>query len=141
MIVCMVAAISGSRNDSAWPPPGGTLDVSDDEGRELISIGLAVEVPGGEVPVEAEEPDAPLEDLKTAAVEYADSEAETSDPDTDEDAEAEPDSGDGQQAGGAPKPAAPKQDWVDWAVAQGAEWVTATNSTKQQLMEQYGQRP
>jgi len=141
MIVRMVVGISGSRNDSAWPPPGGELEVSDAEGQELIAIGLAVKVSGSVKAEPEKDVAAPLEDLKTAAVDYADSEAETADDEEDQDADEEPGGGQSQKAGGPPRPAAPKQDWVDWAVAQGAEWITATNSTKQLLMEQYGQRP
>jgi hypothetical protein len=141
----MVIPISGSRNDSAWPPPGGTLHVPDDEGQDLINAGLAIKAseeytepktepgPGPETVTEPEPEEAaePLEDLKSAAVDYAESEQ-------DEPAdENEPE----QATDGPPKPAASKQEWIDWAVSQGAEWVTATNSTKQQLMEQYGQRP
>ena len=83
------------------------------------------------------EPESPLEDLKSAAVEYADSEAEAEQPEAEPEAEAGVES---QDTAGPPKPAATKQEWINWAVSQGAEWIAATNSTKQQLMEQYGQR-
>ncbi len=137
MIVRMLVSISGSRNDSAWPAAGATLELPDDEGQDLIGAGLAVEAdsldaePEPEPVSEPEEPVAPLEDLKSAAVGYADSEAQATEQETAQETE----------TGGPPKPAASKQDWIDYAVSQGAEWIAATNSTKQQLMEDYGQRP
>ncbi len=128
MIVRMAVAISGSRNDSAWPAPGDTLEVPDDEGQELIKLGLAV--PAGHAPKpKPEPPPAPKVEAKVQP------EPEVGD-DEDED-----DSGPPRVPGGPPRPAASKQEWIDWAVSQGAEWIFATNSTKQQLMETYGQRP
>ena len=130
MIVRMLVGISGSRDDSAWPPVNGKLEVSDAEGQDLINAGLAVDT-GETKPDDPEpepepepdpEPDPEPEPVKDEPVD-----------------EAEPEQG--QEAGGPPKPAASKQDWIDYAVSQGAKWVTATNATKQQLMEQYGQRP
>ena len=55
MKVRMVTGISGGRGDgSAWPDPGGDLDVDDDEGAALCASGVAVPVPEerAEVPEE-----------------------------------------------------------------------------------------
>lgn len=41
MQVRMLRTISGDRDGQAWPPPGGTLDVPDDEAAQLIRQGLA----------------------------------------------------------------------------------------------------
>jgi hypothetical protein len=39
-----------------------------------------------------------------------------------------------------PKPADPKQAWVDYAVSQGADLSAVADVTKQQLMQAYGGR-
>ena len=115
--------------------PAGCDDGGPDwEGKDLIGAGLAIEADAMDP---EPEPESPLEDLKSAAVEYADSEAEAEQPEAEPEAEAGVEL---QDTAGPPKPAATKQEWIDWAVSQGAEWIAATNSTKQQLMEQYGQR-
>jgi len=132
VIVRMVVAISGSRDDSAWPPRGGTLKVSEAEGQDLIDAGLAIKA--SEDYTEPETEPGPGPDPVPEPEPEPEPETEAEDDDEDE---AEPE----QETGGPPKPAASKQEWIDYAVSQGAEWVTATNSTKQQLMEQYGQRP
>jgi len=146
VIIRMLWNMSAGRHDGrVWPPAGADFEVPDWEGEDLVNGGNAIKVADS---AEAET-DAPLEDLKSAAVEYAESEtASEPEPETEPEPEAEAEADDededddgGEVGDGPPKPAAPKQDWVDWAVHQGAEWVTATNSTKQQLMEQYGQRP
>lgn len=49
MRVRMLTNITGSRNGEEWPRPGGTLDVPDHEGVDLIANGYAE-------PVEASEP-------------------------------------------------------------------------------------
>ena len=39
----MRTGISGGRGDgTAWPPPGGILEVGDEEGRDLCAAGLAI---------------------------------------------------------------------------------------------------
>lgn len=40
--VQMVAGISGTRDGKDWPPPGGTLDVSESEASDLIGAGFAI---------------------------------------------------------------------------------------------------
>lgn len=42
MRVTMTAAISGTRNGTAWPPIGGEIDVPDAEAADLITAFLAV---------------------------------------------------------------------------------------------------
>jgi len=41
MKVRMKVGISGTRSGEDWPPPGGTLDVDDEEGMQLCNGGLA----------------------------------------------------------------------------------------------------
>jgi hypothetical protein len=42
----MLIGISGGRGDGTpWPPPGGELDVSDEEGAHLCAARMAVPVP------------------------------------------------------------------------------------------------
>lgn len=43
MKVKMVTGISGGRGDGTpWPPPGGLLEVGDEEGRALVTAGHAI---------------------------------------------------------------------------------------------------
>ncbi len=41
MKVRMKVGISGTRNGQDWPPPGGELEVDDEEGAQLCAGGLA----------------------------------------------------------------------------------------------------
>lgn len=112
----MVVGISGGRGDGTpWPPRGGELDVSDEEGVSLCRARLAIPVAASEPPVET--PEQPL----AAAVEQR--------------AEPEPAS-----PPAAEKPAlnAPKSAWVEWAISQGAGIGSASDMTKQQLIAAYG---
>lgn len=60
MKIRMKAGISGGRGDgTAWPAPGGILEVDDREGAELCAAGLAEPVAEKEEP--AETPEQPLE--------------------------------------------------------------------------------
>jgi len=134
VIIQMLSNMTSGRHDGRqWPAPWTDFEVPDWEGEDLVFGGNAIKV--SDSPEPKEDPDAPLEDLKVAAVEYAESEAHA-EPDPEPEPETEV-----KAEGGPPKPAASKQEWIDYAVNQGAEWIAATNSTKQQLMEQYGQRP
>jgi len=139
VIIQMLSNMTSGRHDGrVWPAPWTDFEVPDWEGEDLVFGGNAIKV--ADSAVEQDDADSPLEDLKEAAVEYAEAEAETSsEPVPEPEADADGDGGDEEE--GPPKPSASKQDWIDYAVNQGAEWITATNSTKQQLMEKYGQRP
>ena len=48
MIVRMTAGLTGTRNGQDWPPPGGTIELDDDEASDLVAAGLAVTVEGVE---------------------------------------------------------------------------------------------
>lgn len=37
----MIRQISGTRDGADWPPPGETVDVTDDEARQLVRSGVA----------------------------------------------------------------------------------------------------
>lgn len=135
MIIQMLSNMTSGRHDGRlWPAPWTDFEVPDWEGEDLVNGGNAIKV--SDSPEVQEDPEVPLEDLKEAAVEYAEAEAEaeaeTPEPEPEVEVKAE---------GGPPRPAASKQEWIDYAVSQGAEWIAATNATKQQLMETYGQRP
>ena len=65
MRVRMLTGISGGRGDGTeWPPPGGELDVGDEEGRALIQAGHAIRV---EPPVERAVPPAADVETRTTA--------------------------------------------------------------------------
>lgn len=53
MQVKMRVKITGTRDGSDWPDPGGVVDLPEDEARQLLGMGAAVEValaPAPEVP-------------------------------------------------------------------------------------------
>lgn len=50
--VRMLIDISGSHDGKLWPPHGHTVDLSDDEARDAIAAGHAVEVKAGDEEVE-----------------------------------------------------------------------------------------
>ena len=113
------------------------------EGEDLVNGGNAVKVADSPPPKRArkKEPE-PVKQPEPVEEPEAEVQAETeTEPEVEGEAEVEDKTEAEAGEAGPPRPAASKQEWIDWAVSQGAEWITATNSTKQQLMEQYGQRP
>jgi hypothetical protein len=42
--VRMIGQVSGTRNGGAWPRPGETIDLPDDEARDLVRSGMAADV-------------------------------------------------------------------------------------------------
>ena len=44
MRVQMRRVITGTRDGVEWPPPGGEIDLPDDEGAHLCAVGMAVPV-------------------------------------------------------------------------------------------------
>lgn len=139
MIVQMLFSMSSGRHDNrVWPPPGVDFEVPDWEGEDLVNGGNAIKVADSPGPVPAQvqvqiqvpEP-VPEPEPAPEPVEVADRE-----PVPDMKLEPEP-----EVPGGPPRPAAPKAEWVEWALQQGADQIDANNATKQQLMELYGQRP
>ena len=150
--VQMLVHITGGRADGGvWPQPGHDkpLKVSKAEAEDLYLAQLARPWPGGdedeqtaeaaaiaqtEALIEASGPPAeqwpPAEPGRMGT--RSEAEPVTDEPieEADEPAEAE-----------APRPAAAKADWVEWAVSQGADEEEANAYTKQQLMERYGGRP
>lgn len=126
--VQMLVHITGGRADgTVWPHVGHDkpLKVSKAEAEDLYLAQLARPWPGGE---------------EDQAVEAA-AEAPQAEPEPETEPEPEPEPGPEEVAGSAPRPAAPKSDWVDWAVAHGVPEGEANAYTKQQLMERYGDRP
>jgi hypothetical protein len=143
MLIRMISHISGGREDGRdWPEADGLLEVPDAEGAFLVRGGMAhagdnfaadrlaemgVAEPdeepaaagepaaGGAEPAEAAEPPGPA---VAAPAAVADGEAEA----------------------GPPAPSAYKQDWIDYAVSQGADPEQANAMTKVDLMSRYGGR-
>jgi len=142
--VQMLAGISGTRaSGEPWPAAGYALVVEDWEAEHLYRGQMARPWPGGDdtpaehapaahkpaehKPAEHKAEHKPAEHAAHAAHAHA------ADP-----AKAEPVHA--VTAAEAPKPAAPKADWVEWAMANGASEDEANMATKAQLMEAYGER-
>jgi len=110
--------ISGGRADgSQWPDVGGLLEVSDDEGQDLITAQVAdrAQAPPQEEPAKSVLVSAP-EEVQPEEVPAM------------------------EESSGAPSPSAPKSEWTDWAVRQGEVPATAAAMTKSDLMSKYGPR-
>lgn len=160
MKIRMREVMSGGRHDGRpWPPPGVDFEVPDWEGRDLIAGQLAVPAdrasrkvaeglgeqpaPGhpsklDQRPAEAEPPGEP-----PAAPGAAENRAGETGSDGLDAGAAEPAAGHpaaGPVTAEAPAPSAVKQDWIDWAIAQGADPELAAAMTKADLMSRYGGR-
>ncbi len=129
MIIQMLANMSSGRHDGrVWPPAWTDFEVPDWEGRDLVAGGNAIFVADSWPAAPEPEP---------VLVPEPESELVT-EPESAPEPEEEPVQ---ESPGGPPRPAAPKADWVDWAMANGVGEDEANGMTKQQLMELYGQRP
>lgn len=64
MRVCMKVTVSGTRDGEPWPAKGGIVDLPDDEAKQLLAAGMAVE-PAAESDVE--EATAPAAETSTPA--------------------------------------------------------------------------
>jgi hypothetical protein len=62
--VQMLAGVSGSRDGVDWPPSGGVLECSADEGAQLIAAGLAQPLEKKAVAVEPEKAVAPKPEVR-----------------------------------------------------------------------------
>lgn len=140
MIIRMFHQMSSGRHDGRrWPPPGVDFEVPDWEGHDLVDGGNAVMVSEKETPEYVPPPDLPpapepqqwppYEPGRLAGPSQPEP-AEVTPADVVPDVIAEP-----------PRPGSPKADWVAWAVENGISDEEASQLTKQQLMEAYGQRP
>lgn len=153
MWIEMVMHMSGTRANGEKYPPGFTpFLVEDWEGEHLIRGGCARQIappPGrAQAPVAVPAPPAPeppvpqSEPSPTAAgpvmpdvprsepsLTAAGPEPQAAEPEP----EPEPDAR-------RPAPSDPKQAWVDYAVAQGLDWDTASRMTKADLQSRYGGR-
>lgn len=129
--VVMRFSISGGRADGRnWPDAGDPLVLGRDEAEDLIRGGMAYPHPDGyEVADDAVPPPSP----------------EPGPPPPEPVQEAGPpqpeEAGEPAVPAGPPVAYAPKQAWVDWAMANGASEDEANMATKAQLMETYGERP
>jgi len=141
MWVAMVISISGGRADGRpWPNAGYLLELPDAEGEDLIRGRMAVQVPVPQpvqAPVSAPPPAAPPVQAPVSAPPQTAAGPVPAEPGTA--SAAEPAAAAGQEME-QPKPADPKQAWVDYAVSQGADLSAVADVTKQQLMQAYGGR-
>lgn len=126
MIIAMVTHMSGGRyDDRQWPGPGVPFEVPDWEGEGLVYWKHAVKLADSPAPEPPPAPEVP------AAVEAWEEEHDRLESVADGTVEpqAEP-----------PRPADPKQAWIDYAVSQGADEGEAASMTKIDLMSRYGGR-
>lgn len=121
--VQMLVKVSGGRADgSMWPDPwnsDGLLECGDAEAQDLVRAQIAVPAKAP-----ARDPDVPVKSVTAAAPAAPEPEPEPAPP----------------AADGPPLPSAPKQDWVDYAVAHGEVAATAGAMTKNDLISKYGGR-
>lgn len=131
MIVRMTTQMSGGRyDDRSWPTPWVNFEVPDEEGRGLVAAGVALEVV---LPPEAK---APLRSL-TVTPESAQASATASAlPPPSPPPPAPPVTEEVPQ----PRPADPKDAWVEYAVSRGVSKAEAEAMTKAQLQAAYGSR-
>lgn len=127
--VQMLEYVSGGRHDgTVWPPAGGALMVPDWEARDLYLGRLARPWPFGDPEPETAVAEA---DQEHVAVPVAPPEVS---PVAEASETAVPAGGD------APRPSAPKAEWVAWAVKCGVSEDAANGMSKAELMEKYGAR-
>lgn len=159
--------ISGSRHDGRpWPPGGGTIEVPEWEFRDLLRGGHAdphgreadeawaamrelpergrpskIDPPepaepagGGEAEAAGEEMTEPVPEPLVAGAVAAEGKAGEADQ-QDSAGAAEP-----AEPPRVPGPAAVKQEWIDYAISQGADPDKAAAMTKADLMSRYGGR-
>lgn len=136
MWIEMVMHMSGTRANGEKYPPGFTpFLVEDWEGEHLIRGGCARQIappPGrAQAPVAVPAPPAPEPPVPQSepSPTAAGPEPQAAEPEP----EPEPDAR-------RPAPSDPKQAWVDYAVAQGLDWDTASRMTKADLQSRYGGR-
>src|SRR5262245_40038027 len=142
--VQMLEYISGGRHDgTAWPPAGAALLVPDWEADDLIRGRLARPWPPEWDPTEPE-PDAmpeepaaetPIPVVPPEVSPLAGASEVAADP-----VQPEPEPEPEPEMPEAPRPSAPKAEWVAHAVACGAGEDEANGMSKAELMEQYGGR-
>ena len=114
MIIAMVTHMSGGRyDDRQWPGPGVPFEVPDWEGEGLVKWHHAIQL--------ADSPEPPVDTFV-------------------DEPSPEPSRESPQWSGDPPKPASPKQDWIEWAISEGADPEQAANMTKVDLMSRYGSR-
>lgn len=140
MIIRMYHQMSSGRHDGrAWPPPGVDFEVPDWEGHDLVQGGNAVVVSEKETPAYTPPPEVPPgpEPQPWPPYEPGRLAGPAAAPEPAPEPAAEPVLG---VAPEPPRPGQPKADWVSWAVSNGVSEEEASQLTKQQLMEAYGQR-
>lgn len=149
VIVHFTMNMSGGRyDDRAWPPAWTDFEVPRWEADGLIKAGMARFVRMGEPdapPLPA--PAAENEKVMSSPAQTAEGPVAPDDSKLQWGAEERAAAEEAAQTPGtdtgetSPPPSASKQDWILYAVRQGADDDTVGNMTKQQLMEQYGARP
>jgi len=133
--VIMRFSISGGRHDGReWPPAGEELVLGKTEADDLVRGNMAYPHPDGyEVAAHAAPPSGPADSPPSPEPAPG-----AGPPEARYEAAPEPAP---EPPSVAPVAYAPKQAWVDWAMAQGATEDEANMMTKAQLMEAYGDRP
>jgi hypothetical protein len=164
MIIAMTISMSGGRwDDRPWPGIGIPFEVPDEEGEGLIRWHHAVKIADSPEPVKehvtapapvslpAETAAGPVPEALPAVeetppvVKAAPDHEWYSPPDAVADEEPDPESPAAVQdevpaVAEPPKPADPKQAWIDYAVVQGLDADAASAMTKADLMSRFGGR-
>jgi hypothetical protein len=151
-----ISPAGGRHDDRPWPPIGSELDVPAWEGQDLIRANHAVFLRWVEEAVPDPVPAVPVvsEPAQTAAGPLTEP-VIVPDPEPVIVPEPEPEpvivpepepepsrsvSDVPPEPAEAPAPSDPKQDWIDYAVSQGADAAEAARQTKADLMSRYGGR-
>jgi hypothetical protein len=142
--VRMIVGVSGYRHDGGkWPPAGTEITVPDWEADDLILGQNAV--PCEQDDDEAVTPDPVVSDPRPPSQVESEA-AAVREPELPAKAGATVQAGDEDDGGSepeiaeAPGPGDPKQAWIDYAVASGADVHQAGAMTKADLMSRYGGR-
>jgi hypothetical protein len=146
MWIVMSHGVSGGRADGRnWPPAGVPIEVPYGEGTDLLRGEHAVQVrppePPGPWALTPPAPPAPppvtivSEPAQTAAGPPQEKTlVQAAVPEPAPEPEPEPEQPE------SPKPGDPKQDWINYAIGQGADEAAAEAMTKADLMSRYGGR-
>jgi len=139
-VVVMVHQMSGGRyDDRPWPPPGYEFEVPDWEGEGLVRSSSAVKIRelDDDLPAYVTPPAPVSLPAETAA---GPAEPSVWIPDAGLTLLPESPPGSAVDVPAEPRPADPKQAWIDYAVSQGEPADTAGAMTKADLMSKYGGR-
>lgn len=145
MWIEMVMHMSGTRANGEKYPPGWTpFEVADWEGEHLVKGGMArpVAPPATRAPAPPAPPAPAAPAPQPAAPELPVPKSEPSLTAAGPAAPAaEPEAPAAQEPDiPRPSPSDPKQSWIDYAIARGMDWDTASRMTKADLQSRFGGR-